>query len=44
MDVTTLTAFFGWCSLFNGGLLMVTTLWVMAAPDTMFRLQTKFFP
>ena len=44
MNIETLTSFFGWCTIINGGVL---TLWVgfyMAAPDLTYRTQRKFFP
>lgn len=44
MDMQTLTTFFMWCSIINGGIL---TLWVvifMIAPDLVFRTQRIWFP
>jgi hypothetical protein len=44
VDIQTLTTFFGWCSLINGGLLVFISLWFMVAPDLVYRTQTTFFP
>jgi hypothetical protein len=44
MDLPTLTRFFQWCTILNGGLLIFWSLCLMAMPDFVYRLQTKFFP
>ena len=44
MDIQTLTAFFMWCSIFNGGLFLWVTLFLLLAPDFTYQLQIKFFP
>jgi hypothetical protein len=44
MTVTTLTAFFMWCTLINGGLLLFWSLMVMLTPDLVYRLQSRWFP
>lgn len=44
MDLHQLTAFFMWCSIINGGLLVFWTLWLLLAPDLVYRIQTTFFP
>ena len=44
MDIQTLTTFFMWCTIINGGLF---TLWILvffAAPDFVYRLHSKWFP
>ena len=44
MDLATLTSFFFWCLIINGGLL---TLWIvifMAAPGMVYRTQSRWFP
>ncbi len=44
MDIQTLTTFFMWCTIINGGLF---TLWVtmyIVAPDLVYRTQSKWFP
>ena len=44
MDVQTLTAFFMWCTIMNGVLLVLwTTTWLLA-PDLVYRTQSKWFP
>ncbi len=44
MDIQTLTTFFMWCTIINGGLLILWTLMWMLIPDLIFRLQTHWFP
>jgi hypothetical protein len=44
MDITILTSFFGWCSLLNGLLLVLWTVIFMAAPDLVYRIQSRWFP
>ena len=44
MDMQTLTAFFLWCTILNGGLLAFWTVICMAAPDLVYRLQSRWFP
>jgi hypothetical protein len=44
MDITTLTAFFMWCSVINGTLLIVWTLALMLVPDLVYRIQSRWFP
>lgn len=44
MDIQSLTQFFMWCTIINVGLLMFWTLWIMAAPELVYRLQARFFP
>ena len=44
MDIETLTAFLMWCTIINGGLLVFWSVMVMAAPDWVYRTQSKFFP
>ena len=33
-----------WCTIINSGLLMFWALIYMAAPDLVYRIQSKFFP
>jgi Family of unknown function (DUF6868) len=43
MDIQTLTSFFMWCSIINGGILI---LWIgicMFAPDLVYRTQSLWF-
>lgn len=44
MDIYTLTAFFMWCTIINGALLILWTIMCMAAPDLVYRTQSKWFP
>ncbi len=44
MDIQTLTAFFMWCTIINGALLLLWTTFMMAAPELVYRTQSKFFP
>ncbi len=44
MDTQTLTAFFMWCTIMNGGLLVFWTIACIAAPDLVYRTQSKWFP
>lgn len=44
MDIQTLTTFFMWCTIVNGTLLVLWTAMCMAAPDLVYRIQSRFFP
>ena len=44
MDLQTLTTFFMWCTIINGGLLILWTAFLALAPDLMHRTQSKWFP
>jgi hypothetical protein len=44
MDIQTLTAFFMWCAVVNGGLLVLWTIALIVAPDFVYRTQRKWFP
>ncbi len=44
MSIPTLTAFFMWCTIINGGLLALWTSMFMVAPDLVYRTQSKWFP
>ena len=43
MDVPTLTGFFMWCSIINGGFLLLWTGFCMFAPNLVFRTQSLWF-
>ena len=43
MDIQTLTSFFMWCSIINGGILVVWSLTAVLATDWAYRTQ-KWFP
>ena len=44
MDMPTLTMFFMWCTIINGGILMMWTMFFVFAPDFVYRVQSKWFP
>ena len=44
MDLQTLTSFFMWCTIIDGGLLIVWTVFSVRAPDLVYRTQSKWFP
>ena len=44
MDIQTLTTFFMWCIVINGGLLVLWATMCMLAPNFVYRLQSKWFP
>ena len=44
MDIQTLTSFFMWCTILNGGLLFYWTMFCIFAPDLVYRMQSKWFP
>ena len=44
MDMPTLTMFFMWCTIINGGILMLWTMFFVFAPDFVYRVQSKWFP
>jgi len=44
MTVETLKEFFMWCSIVNGGLLTFWALFLMFAPELVYRIQSYWFP
>lgn len=44
MNMELLTKLLMWCTLINGSLLIFWTVMCMTIPDTVYRLQTKWFP
>jgi len=44
MDMQTLTAFFMWCTILDGGLLIIWTVSFLFAPDLVYRIQNAWFP
>lgn len=44
MDIQTLTAFFMWCTIINVAVFAWAAIWFMAAPDFIYRMQTRLFP
>ena len=43
MDIQTLTTFFMWCTILNAGILALWAIIFLAAPDWVYRTQTRFF-
>ena len=43
MDITTLKAFFMWCSIINGGLLVISSIMCLVAQDFTYRMHSKWF-
>ena len=44
MDLQTLTTFFMWCTIMNGALLVLWTIMLILAPDSVYRIHRKWFP
>ena len=44
MDIQTLTTFFMWCTIINGGIFILWTIFFVFAPDLVYRMQKKLFP
>jgi len=44
MDIETLTAFFMWCTIINGGILVLWTVFFVFAPDLVYRTQRRWIP
>ena len=44
MDIHTLTEVFKWCTIINGGLFALSLIILTAAPNWVYRTQSKFFP
>lgn len=44
MDLITVRAFFMWCTVINGGLLILSSAILLFAQDLVFRLHRKWFP
>ena len=44
MNVQTLTGFFMWCTMINLGIYLVWVLFVLLAPEFVYRVQTKWMP
>lgn len=44
MNIQTLTDFFMWCTILNGGILTMWTVFCIFTPDLVYRLQNRFFP
>ena len=44
MDIQTLQAFFMWCTLLNGGVFLLWTVFCVLTPDFVYRTQRKWIP
>ena len=44
MDLQTVTTFFMWCTIINGGILLLWTVFSVFAADLVYRTQSKWFP
>ena len=44
MDIQILTAFFMWCTIINGGLLVLWIVFCAFTPNLVYRMQSIFFP
>ena len=44
MDIQMLTSFFMWCTVIDGGILILWTLMFVLAPDRAYLIQSRFFP
>jgi len=44
MDIQTLTTFFMWCTIINGGIFVLWTVFLLFAPELTYRTQRAFFP
>jgi hypothetical protein len=44
MDIQTLTSFFMWCTIINGGVFVYWATICMVAPDWLYGMQSRWFP
>ena len=44
MDICSLTKFFMWCTIINGGILILWGVFCMFAADLVYRTHSKWFP
>jgi len=44
MDIQTLTTFFMWCTVINASIFIFWTVFLLFAPDLVYRIQSKWFP
>ena len=44
MDIQTLTSFFMWCTIINGGILILMAMILLFAPDFAYRMQSRWIP
>ena len=43
MDIQTLTRFFMWCTIINGALLILWTIFLILVPGFVYRMHSKWF-
>ena len=43
MNIQILTSFFMWCTIINGGLLILSTIMIIPAEDLVYRIHSKWF-
>ena len=43
MNIETLTAFFKWCTIINGAILIYSSLFICFAPGFIYRMQNRWF-
>ena len=43
MNIQVLTSFFMWCTIINGGLLILSTIMIIPAEDLIYRIHSKWF-
>lgn len=44
MNIQTLTTFFMWCTIIDGGILILWGLFFLLMPDFIYRIHNKWFP
>ena len=44
MDIEILTSFFMWCTIINGGMLILSAMFLILAPDFAYRMQSRWIP
>ena len=44
MDIQTLTTFFMWCTIINGGIFILWSIFLVLTPDFIYSIQNKWFP
>ena len=44
MNIQTLTLFFMWCTIINGGIFVLWGIFFILAPELVYRIQTRWFP
>lgn len=44
MNIQQITDFFMWCSIINGCLFILWTIFIMFTPDFVYRTQSRWFP